>query len=124
MDFLEDGFRQPRQQRHPGLERRAEGEFAAHRAQGDRRDLGLHADQVGQLVDRLDRDDGGVQIAQQEALAALAGRHGAGVDRAVRDLRARDAPATRPERDRSTASSQASPSASQRGVAATARAIA
>ena len=71
MDLLEDRLRQPRQQRDPGLERQAEGELAAHGAPGDRRDLGLDADQVGQLVDRLDRDDGRIQVAQQQALGAM-----------------------------------------------------
>ena len=47
-------FVEPREQRDAGVERRLEIELAAHRPLGHRRDLGLEAGIIGELVDAFD----------------------------------------------------------------------
>ncbi len=50
-------------------QRRFEGDLAAHRAFGDRRDMGPLADFSGEFVDTFLADHGRIHVGQQELLA-------------------------------------------------------
>ena len=54
---------------HTLPQRRFEGDFAAHRASGDRGDLGPLADFSGEFVDTFLADHGRIHVGQQELLA-------------------------------------------------------
>ena len=55
------------QQRHAFPQRADEIDFAVHGAARDRGDLGLDADEIGDLVQHLIGDDGGFHVGQKQA---------------------------------------------------------
>ena len=83
-DFFDAGAGQALQQFDAGAQRRLEIEFAIHGARGDRGDLVLDADGVGQLVDAFLLDHGRIHVGDQQALAAVGERDQGDIDRACR----------------------------------------
>ncbi len=82
-DLVDRCDRQSFQQRHALAQRRLEGDLAAHRAFGDRRDARLQADVVGKLIDAFLPDHGGVHVGNEQPLAPRGGRLHDDVDRQV-----------------------------------------
>ncbi len=74
-------FRQTLQGGDALAQRGLEVELAAHGSLGDRGHLGLDPGVVGQLVDALAADHGGVHVGQEQALATAGLELGAGVHR-------------------------------------------
>lgn len=68
-DVVDHRHRQALQQRDPLAQRRLEGDFAIHRARGDGGNMGLDAGHVGQFVDALLVDHGGIHVGEQDGLA-------------------------------------------------------
>ena len=75
--LVEHRRRQARQRRHPGVQALREVELAAHRRLGDRGHLGCPASVLGQQLDDLVLDEGGVDVHHHEA-ATAAGEPGGG----------------------------------------------
>jgi hypothetical protein len=71
---LQVAGRQALQHRHAFTQGGLEIQLAAHGPLGDRRDLGLHAREIGQLVDALHIDDRGIHVGDEQLL--LAALHG------------------------------------------------
>jgi hypothetical protein len=78
---IDHANREPFQKSDPLAKRRLECDLAAHRAFGDRRDLGFQPNQIRQLVDAFLFDHGGIHVGQEQALAASARRLDDDVDR-------------------------------------------
>ena len=81
--------RQALQQRDALAQGRLEGELAAHGALGDRRDLLLQPDEVGEFVDAFLPDHGGIHVGEEQPLAPARGRAGRRRRPARRRARAR-----------------------------------
>ena len=67
-DLLEHFGGQPRQRRHPSVQRLCEVQFASHGRLGDLGDRRVRADPVGQHLDDLALDQGGVDVKDDEPL--------------------------------------------------------
>ncbi|MDT4872805.1 hypothetical protein FQZ97_1080110 [compost metagenome] len=89
-DLLDHLALQALQQGDAGVEGLAEIELAAHCARGDVSHLVLDPQGVGQLVDALFVDHGGVHVSDENLLAAAFGGHQSGVNPARADYLARD----------------------------------
>jgi len=74
IDLFQRGERQALEQSDTLLQRRLEGDLAAHRALGDRGDLRLDAEFGGELVDAFLLDDRRVHVGDEELLLAVARR--------------------------------------------------
>ena len=72
-----------------GPQRLLEIELAVHGARGDRGDLRLDADGVGELVDAFLLDHGRIHVGDEQPLAAIGERHEGDVDGPAGDQRAR-----------------------------------
>ncbi len=70
-------------------QRRLELDLAAHGALGDCGDFGLHAGEVGELVETFDIDDGGIHVRHQKPLAPTFHRHKRPIHREGRNRRRR-----------------------------------
>ncbi len=66
--------RQTFQQRDTLAQGRLEGDFAAHGAFGDRRDVVLQPGKSRQFVDAFLSDHGGIHVGEEQLLAAVGGR--------------------------------------------------
>ena len=67
--LVDDAGRQVLEQRDALAQRRLELDLAAHRAFGDGGDMGLHPDEIGELVDAFLADHGGIHVGEKKLLA-------------------------------------------------------
>ena len=81
--LVDHADRQILQQRDALAQRRLEFDLAAHRAFGDGGDMRLQAGEIGQFVDALLADHGGIHVGQKKLLAPERDRLHDNVDRQV-----------------------------------------
>ena len=81
--LVDDADGKALQQRDALAQRRLELDLAAHRALGDRGDMGLQPDEIGEFVDAFLADHGGIHVGEKKLLAPEADWLHDDVDRQV-----------------------------------------
>jgi len=74
--LVHHAFLKPFEQGDALAQRRLEGDLAAHGAFGDGGHMGLHADEIGELIDAFLPDHGGIHVGEDEAAATVCGALG------------------------------------------------